>query len=114
MNKQADSKRATYAVDAIPSDITNGLFLGNAALDNVVSCLIAMSAEMWATKRRMKVMESLMAKHSNITPDMIEKYMPTAEETAQWEKERNEFVTLALGSLANEGFRPVGASFPKV
>jgi hypothetical protein len=114
MKKQAETKRATHTVDAIPSDITNGLFLGNAALDNVVSCLIAMSAEMWATKRRMKVMEALMAKHGNITPEMIETYMPTPEETAQWEQERNQFVTLALGSLANEGFRPVGAPFPKV
>ncbi|MEY3464600.1 MAG: hypothetical protein RL603_1644, partial [Pseudomonadota bacterium] len=37
-----DSKRPTYTVEAIPSDITSSVFLGNPALDNVVSCLIAM------------------------------------------------------------------------
>ena len=34
-----DPRHPTYATDAIPSDVKNGLFLGNAALDNVVSCV---------------------------------------------------------------------------
>jgi hypothetical protein len=46
-----DKNRPTYAVEAIPSDITNSVFLGNPAVDNLLSCVIAMNAEMWATKR---------------------------------------------------------------
>jgi hypothetical protein len=108
----AETKRPTYTVDTIPSDITNSVFLGNPALDNVVSCIIAMSAEMWATKRRMKVVEALLAK-KGVTQEMIEAYVPTAEEAAEWEKDRDRFISLAMGPLANDGFRSIGASFPK-
>jgi len=107
-----DPNRPTYAVDAIPSDIRNGVFLGNPALDNVVTCLIAFGAEVWATKRRMKVLEALMSK-AGVTHDMIEKYVPTAAETSEWEKERDRFIELTLGPLGNDGFRSVGTDFPK-
>ena len=107
-----DSKRPTYATDAIPSDVRNGLFLGNAALDNVVSCVIAMGAELWSTKRRLLVMQAVMAK-KGITSEMIEKYVPTEAEKAAWESDRDRFVDLTLGPLADGGFRPVGSDFPK-
>ena len=107
-----DPKRPTYAAEAIPSDVKNGLFLGNTALDNVVSCMIAMGAEMWSTKRRLHVMEAVMAKNG-ITPAMIEKYVPTEAERVAWEADRDRFVDLTLGPLANEGYRPVGSDFPK-
>ncbi len=107
-----DSKRPTYAAEAIPSDLNNALFLGNPALDNVVSCVIAMGAELWSTKRRLHVMEAVMAKNG-ITPEIIEKYVPTTAEQAAWEQDRDRFIDLTLGPLANEGYLPVGASFPK-
>ena len=107
-----DPKHPTYTAEAIPSDVKNGLFLGNTALDNVVSCMIAMGAEMWSTKRRLHVMEAVMAKNG-ITPEMIEKYVPTEPERLAWEKDRDRFVDLTLGPLANEGYRPVGSDFPK-
>jgi hypothetical protein len=107
-----DSDRQTYTVEAIPSDIANSVFLGNPALDNVMHCIIAMNAEMWATKRRMKVLESLLAQ-KGITQEMIEGFVPSAEQTAEWEKERDRFIDLAMGPLANDGFRSIAASFPK-
>jgi hypothetical protein len=107
-----EPKRPTYVTEAIPSDVKNGLFLGNPALDNVVNCMIAMGAELWSTKRRLHVMESVMAK-TGITSEMIEKYVPTEAEKAAWESDRDRFVDLTLGPLANEGYRPVGSDFPK-
>jgi hypothetical protein len=104
--------RPTYAAEAIPSDIKTGLFLGNPALDNVVSCVIAMGSEMWAIRRRMKVMEALLAQ-KGVTSDMIEGYVPTAAETAAWEKDRDRFIDLTLGPLGDQGFRSFSADFPK-
>jgi hypothetical protein len=108
----AESKRPTYAADAIPSDVKNGVFLGNPMLDNVVSCLVAMGAELWATKRRLKVMEAVMAK-KGITAAMIEQYVPTEQEKADWERDRDRFTELTLGALANDGMRGFAAPFPK-
>ena len=107
-----DPKRPTYTAEAIPSDVKNGLFLGNPALDNLMSCMIAMGAEVWATKRRLRVMEAVMAKNG-ITPQMIEQYVPSEAEKAAWEADRDRFVDLTLGPLANEAYRPVGSNFPK-
>ena len=107
-----DPKRPTYTAEAIPSDVKNGLFLGNPALDNLMSCMIAMGAEVWATKRRLHVMEAVMARNG-ITPQMIEQYVPSEAEKAAWEADRDRFVDLTLGPLANEAYRPVGSNFPK-
>lgn len=108
----ADTQRPTHTVDAIPSDVTTSVFLGNPILDNLVGCMVAMNGELWATKRRMKVLESLLAK-KGVTRDMIENYVPTPEETAEWEKDRDRFVTLAMGPLTNDAFRNISADFPK-
>jgi coenzyme F420-reducing hydrogenase delta subunit len=106
------TKHPTMAIGAIPSDIDNGVFLGNAVLDNVMSCVIAMGTELWATKRRMKVVEALLAKNG-IPREAIESYIPSIEEAAAWEKDRDRFIELTLGSLGNDGLRDVGADFPK-
>ncbi len=107
-----DSKRPTYATEAIPSDVKTGMFLGNPALDSLVSCVIAMNAEMWSMRRRMKVMEAVMAK-KGVTTDLIEKYVPSAAEKVAWEQDRDRFVSLTLGALADQGFRDMSTDFPK-
>lgn len=108
----AKSDRPTFAADAIPSDVKSGVFLGSPVVDNVVGCIIAMSTEIWATKRRMKVMEAVMTK-AGITTEMIETYVPTPEQAKEWEKDRDRFIDLALGPLADQGFRGASADFPK-
>ena len=104
--------RPTFAVKAIPSDVNNASFLGNPVLDNLVSVVVALGTEVWATKRRMKVMESLLVK-KGITPDMIEKYVPSADEAAAWEKDRNRFIVMTFNALGNEGYLSASAPFPK-
>lgn len=104
--------RPTYAAEAIPSDVKTGMFLGNPALDNVVSCVIAMTAEMWSMRRRMKVMEAVMAKNG-VTPELIEKYVPSEGEKVAWEQDRDRFISLTLGPLGDQGFRGFSTDFPK-
>jgi hypothetical protein len=107
-----EAKHPKVAIEAIPSDINNAVFLGNGVLDNVMSCVVAMGAELWATKRRLKVVESMLAKNG-VTHAAIEAYVPTAEEAVLWEKDRDRFIDLTLGWMANDGMRDVGAEFPK-
>ena len=104
--------RPTYAVDAIPSDVKSSVFLGNGMLDNVVSSLIAMGTELWATKRRLKVVEAVMAE-KGVTPEMIEQYMPSDAQNAAWEADRDRFIDLAFGPLANPANVKVSADFAK-
>jgi hypothetical protein len=110
----ADTKfdRPTFTVKAIPADINNAQFLANPVLDNLVSVVIAMGSEVWATKRRMKVMEAVMAK-KGITTEMIEKYVPTEAENKAWEQERDRFIAATFGALGNHGSLQSSAPFPK-
>ena len=49
---------------------------------------------------------------TGVTPEMIEKYAPTDQERADWERDRDRFIELTLGSLANAGTRGIGSDFP--
>jgi len=104
--------RPTYAVDAIPSDITDASYLGNPVLDNLVSTVIAMGTEMWATKRRLKVVEALL-EEKGVTGEMIEKYEPTATQTAAWEVDRDRFIDMAFSPLAHTSSTHFSADFKK-
>lgn len=103
--------RQTYTVEAIPTDIANGVLLGNASIDKVVSCMIALGTELWATQRRLKVIEAVMAQ-KGITQEMVEQYVPTAEQAAAWEQDRDRFVDLTFSPLGDDGLRPASADFP--
>jgi hypothetical protein len=43
-------------------------------------------------QRRLRIMEILLEKHGSVTTEMIEKYVPSAQENAQLKQERDEFV----------------------
>ncbi|MEQ8508600.1 MAG: hypothetical protein RIF37_07560 [Rhodospirillaceae bacterium] len=104
--------RPTYATDAIPSDITDASYLGNPVLDNLVSTVIAMGTEMWATKRRLKVVEAVL-EEKGVTSEMIEQYVPTDEQNAAWEVDRDRFIDLAFGPLAHTSSTHFSADFKK-
>jgi hypothetical protein len=107
-----ETDRPTYTVDAIPSDIKDAVFLGNPILDSLVSSIIAMGTEMWATKRRLKVIEALM-EEKGVTNEMIEQFVPSDAQTATWETDRDRFIDLTYGPLAYPGKTPFSADFAK-
>ncbi len=103
---ELNSKRPTHTVDFIPGDTRNSVFLGNPLLDGMVTAIMALGAEVWANKRRLKVIESLMAAKREVTPAAIEAYVPSPEEERGWEAERDQLVKLMFGSLFIKGDTP--------
>jgi hypothetical protein len=103
-------ERKTYTSDFIKSDTDRAVILGSPIVDNVVSAMMALGTEVWSIRRRQKVIESLLAKHGAITADMIEKYVPTTEETAQWQAERDAFVKLMFDPFARQADIPYSSS----
>ncbi len=104
--------RPTYASDFIPSDVEKAVFLGNPILDNMMTSLIALGAEVWSNRRRMKVVQALLDENG-VTNEMVEKYMPIAEQEAEWQKDRDRFVDLVYSPLLREGNLPVSAAFQR-
>ena len=75
----ADSKtkRKSYTADFIKSDTDEAVFLGNPLMDDMMTSIIALGAEVWANRRRTRIIELLMEKEGAVTREMIEAYVPT-------------------------------------
>ena len=102
--------RPTHTADFIQSDAERAVFLGNPVLDNMMTSLIALGTEVWSTRRRMHVLEALL-EEKGVTAEMVEAYMPTAEQEAKWGKDRDRFIDLTYSPLLREGDLPVSAPF---
>ena len=99
--------RPTYTSEFIKSDTDRAVFLGNPLLDNMMTAIISLSSEIWTTRRRMKVLESLL-EDKGVTREMMEAYMPTDEENEAWQKERDAFIDRTFGPLTRNADRPLG------
>lgn len=107
---EVDSARPTYTSEFIKSDIEQLALLGNPVLDNLVETVIALSSEVWADRRRARVVEKLLAE-KGITEEMIESYRPSAEDEAAWNAERDRFVQATLNPLTRHAHLPLKTSW---
>ena len=78
--------------DYFKGDTDNMVMLGHPMLDSLMEMVIALGAEVWSGQQRVKIMEKLLSTQGKVTTEMIEQYVPTAEETAQWQSERKAMV----------------------
>jgi hypothetical protein len=109
----AKTKSDTYTVEYFKSDTDKGVLLKDMVTDNIVTALINMGAEMWATRRRQLVLEQLMAERGGVTPDMIEQYVPTPALLKNWEQERDRFIGNIYDALSRPANTPITAHMPK-
>lgn len=86
--------------DFVKHDSENMVLLGNAHIDNLMHMVVALGAEMWTGQQRVKIMETLLTKHGKVTTEMIEQYVPTEEEQAQWDAERKAMVDRVYSVMA--------------
>ena len=110
--KKLETERATYAAEFIESDTERAVFLGNPLLDNMMSSLLALGTEVWATRRRMHVLEALLDE-KGVTQQMIEDFVPSPEQAEKWEKDRDTFIDLAYSPLLREADIPVATPYAK-
>ncbi len=92
----------THTVDFIPKDAENFVFLDNQVLDSLVSTVMELSAEVWTLKRRALVTESLLETKGAVSKEEIETYVPSAEETAEWQALRDRFVKKVYAPFARK------------
>ncbi|MBM3513415.1 MAG: hypothetical protein FJX59_06840 [Alphaproteobacteria bacterium] len=95
----AKTDRATHTSDYVKNDTHNAVFMGNPVIDDMMTAIISLSSDVWAVKRRQKVMESLLAS-KGITREMVENYMPTEAETAEWQSERDTYIRRTFSHMA--------------
>lgn len=92
MATESDKPRLGAEADFIKHDADNMVLLGNPHIDNLLSMVIALGAEVWTGQQRTKIMEKLLSTKGKVTTEMIEQYVPTEEDKAQWAAERKAMV----------------------
>ena len=78
--------------DYIKGDYDNMVMLGDPMIDSLMQVVFALGAEIWSGQKRVKIIEKLLATEGKVTPEMIEKYVASEEEEAQWAAERQAMV----------------------
>jgi len=110
-NNERSADRETYAVEFTKADTDRAVFFGDPAIDNLFTAVTVLGAEVWALRRRAKITEKLLEeKQGAVTIEMIQKYVPTAEENAAWALERNELVASIFSSFARQADVPYASS----
>ena len=106
--------RPTYSAAAIKSDTDSAVFLGNPHLDNLVSIVIALGAEIWEAKQRMLIMERLLETEGRVTEEMIEQYVASDEEVQLWEAKKAAMTERVYSVLARDtsSAKPFSSPFP--
>ena len=110
MAETKKTERQTYASDFIKGDTDQAVFLGNPHIDNLMTVVIALGAEIWSDRQRLRIVEKLMAAKGKVTPEMVEQYVPSEEEKASWQNEREAMVKRVYAVLSRDtsGARPFG------
>ncbi len=101
MSDKVDRRR-TKAAPFIAADTDSAVFLGNPHIDNLMSVVIALGAEIWAERQRMRVIERLLETEGKVTSGMIEAYAPSEAEKEGWEAERMAMVERVYSVLSRD------------
>jgi hypothetical protein len=75
-------------------------FLQDPVVDALMQVVIELGAETWVTRRRMLVLERVLAERDILAPELIETYAPTPEDEALWLRERDRMLKSVYAALA--------------
>ena len=96
--------RPGYAADYIKTDARESTYLSDPHISNLKNIAYALATELWAERERSRVVESLMSKGVQVTPEAIEKYIPSDQETAQWQDDQDAMIQRVFGVLARNSY----------
>lgn len=95
-------ERPTYASDYIEGDWRKSVFLQDAQVDNLMTALLGLGGEFWALRRRLMVVEELLASKCGIGAADIDGYVPAPEAQAAWDKRRDDFIERVFAVLIRD------------
>lgn len=107
---EVKTNKPTYTSEFVAADEPRAMFFGNPHIDHLFSAVAALGAEVWALRRRQRITEKLLEKNGAVTTEMIQNYIPTPEDTAAWNNERQELVANIFHSFEQTTDIPYASS----
>ena len=97
---KSDPKTGTASF--IKGDWDRAVYLDSPHTDNLMVAFLGLSGEHWALRRRMMVLETLLAKNKSVDLATLEAYEPTAEQKVAWDAERDDFIKRLFAVFTRE------------
>jgi hypothetical protein len=89
----ADTKdRPLYTTDAIKSGVEKEVITGNPHIDNLMTVVVALGTELWASRRREAVLEKMLEEKGIIDRAKLEAYRPSKADEALEDEARDAFI----------------------
>jgi hypothetical protein len=95
-----DKTHTKAATDYIDHGSASYTFMADPIVDALIQVVLELGAETWITRRRMLVLERVMATHGVLPELAVETYIPTAEDDAAWREERDRMMRSVYAALA--------------
>ena len=107
---EVKTNKPTYTQDFIAADEPRAVFFGNPHIDHLFTAVAALGAEVWTLRRRQLITEKLLEKNGSITAAMIQAYVPTPEDTAAWNGQRQELIASVFHSFEQQSDIPYAST----
>ncbi len=95
---KARDGRKSVATDAIKAHTDQAAFLDNPVVDNLVTVVLELGAQLWTERKRLRTLEAVLVK-GGMAPDAVESFMFPLEDEAAWLAERDYFIETTFGAL---------------
>jgi hypothetical protein len=80
-------------------------FLQDPVVDALMQVVIELGAESWITRRRLLVLERVLAERGLVASDLVETYTPSPEDETAWRQERDRMLRGVYAALARRPMR---------
>ena len=78
-------------------------YFDHPVLDHLVETVMQLGSELWTTRRRLELLEKVLADAGALPDNAVELYMPSAEETEEEAARRDAFVRRIYAGFARGG-----------
>ena len=78
-------------------------YFDHPVLDHLVETVMQLGSELWTTRRRLELLEKVLADAGALPDDAVELYMPSAEEVESEAARRDAFVRRVYAGFARGG-----------
>ena len=82
-----------------PDEPDPRFYYDNVAIDNLTTVCLELGAALWVNQERVRMMEKIMTEQGKMTTDMIEQYVPSAEEVTERKVARDAFIGRIYGAF---------------
>ena len=83
--------------------MNNPQYFDHPVLDHLVETAMQLGSELWATRRRLELLEKVLANAGALSEHAVDLYMPSAEEAREEATKRDAFVQRLYAGFARGG-----------